>query len=142
MGQLWLKQQCYSQLKHFWETIQLAVTLVGLNKAPMPKFELLMRFKSGSKACRFSYIFVDVDLRTNQCVDCRPDGLNQCYLHFGGTLPNPPPLQSQDSPKIFWLNQELLGLTRKFLFWTVSEGIFFRPCPSRKFALQLYFIKK
>ena len=42
-----------------------------------------MRPKSGSKDCRFSYILVDVDFCTNQCVDCRPDGLNSLMFITG-----------------------------------------------------------
>ena len=36
------------------------------------KLELLMQSKCSSKDCRFSHILVDVDLRTNLGVDCRP----------------------------------------------------------------------
>ena len=40
----------------------------------------------------FFHTPVDVNFQTNNIVDndCRPEGQNQCYSHFGGTLPTPP----------------------------------------------------
>ena len=39
----------------------------------------------------FFHTPVDVNFQTNNIVDidCRPEGQNQCYSHFGGTLPTP-----------------------------------------------------